>query len=126
MNTSYPTTNYEYLDAEMRVQLIDLMDGESEMIIDLIETLTESTPELMEALESSLKDQNADGIREAAHALKSSHAQLGARQFADLCQQMEELGKSGSLQTAEALYRQILKEHEQVKVALESWKNALS
>ena len=119
-------TSFEYLDAGMRTQLVELMDGDAEMIIDLIDTLVESTPELMEALATHLNAGQPDGFREAAHALKGSHLQLGATDFAARCQELENLGRAGDLSGADPLYAQLLLEHEKVVMALESWKENLA
>ena len=78
-------TAYTYLDAEALDMIIDLMDGDTEMIIDLVDTLLESAPEDMTRLEEGLEALDAHEVREAAHALKSANAQLGALQFSELC-----------------------------------------
>lgn len=116
----------EYLDEEAREMIVDLMEGDQEMIIDLIDTLNDSNPTLLEQLVLGVSAQDAVQIREAAHALKSSNAQLGALNFSGLCQQMEEVGKRSQLGDASYLLELIKEEYQKVSVALESWKSSLA
>ncbi|MEM6344575.1 MAG: Hpt domain-containing protein [Bacteroidota bacterium] len=122
MNSSNGTLTYEYLDSDSLEMIFDLMDGDAEMIIDLVDTLTETTPDLLEELDAGVKSQNPSQIREAAHALKSSNAQLGALDFSELCRQMEEKGKREELEETDKLLDLIYKEFKKVEQALNSWK----
>lgn len=122
MNTDNGTLTYEYLDSSSLDMIFDLMDGDAEMIVDLVDTLTETTPELLQELENGVKSHDAIQIREAAHALKSSNAQLGALDFSELCRQMEEKGKREELAETDKLLDMIYNEFKKVEQALESWK----
>jgi two-component system sensor histidine kinase/response regulator len=42
-------------------------------------------------------------VRRAAHALKSSSANVGAEQLSAFCREIESLGRSGSVEAAKAL-----------------------
>ncbi|MEL6675187.1 MAG: Hpt domain-containing protein [Bacteroidota bacterium] len=114
-----------YLDADTREALIDLMDGDAEMIIDLVDTLVECTPELMTELEAGVIQKDADQIRNAAHALKSSNAQLGAMNFAAICGELEELARQSKIERAEAILSTLQQELLRVNQALEAWKQDL-
>ncbi|MEM7370680.1 MAG: Hpt domain-containing protein [Bacteroidota bacterium] len=119
------TFTYEYLDSETLEVILDLMDGDSEMVIDLVDTLVETTPDLMDDLAEGVICADADKIKGAAHALKSSNAQLGALTFADLCFQMESIGKTNDLMDAEKILELIQEEYKRVNQALESWKEKI-
>lgn len=119
------TFTYEYLDADTLEVIIDLMDGDSEMVIDLVDTLVDTTPDLMDTLAEGVICSDASKIKESAHALKSSNAQLGALTFADLCFQMESIGQSDELMDAEHLLQLIQEEYRRVSQALESWKEKI-
>jgi len=123
MNTSNGTLTYEYLDSSSLDMIFDLMDGDAEMIVDLVDTLAETTPELLDELDQGVKSQNPSQIREAAHALKSSNAQLGALDFSELCRQMEEKGKREELAETAKLLDMIYAEFKKVEQALNSWKD---
>ena len=116
----------DYLDSESLETLIDLMDGDEEILLDLIETSLESNADLLTALIESVESQDANGVREAAHSLKSSNGQVGATAFAELCLAMEMMGKEGDITEAPALLEKVKVEADKVEKALNSWKKELS
>jgi HPt (histidine-containing phosphotransfer) domain-containing protein len=62
-------------------------------------------------------------LRLTAHTLKSSGNDFGATQFAQLCQQLEDLGQSGRLDGSESLVEQISLEYERVRISLSAVKH---
>ncbi len=54
-------------------------------------------PELLAKMRTAVEAGDADGLRQTAHSLKSSSANLGALEFAQHCKELEMLGKSGEL-----------------------------
>lgn len=117
---------YEYLDSDVREQLIDLMDGDVEDIIDLIETLEDTNPMYHEELADSLATNNPEGVRNASHALKSAYAQIGAAQMAEIMRKIEAAGKSGDISQVPALFEEATAEEIKVRKAFDSWKNQLN
>lgn len=117
------STSWEYLDQDSLEIIVDLMEGDAEMIIDLIDTLMDSSPELLDEIREGIHSSDSSRIREASHALKSSNAQLGALIFSGLCAEMEQMGKTNDLVNAENLYTKIIAEYEKVDLALQSWKD---
>ncbi|WNJ18861.1 Hpt domain-containing protein [Pontibacter sp. G13] len=115
--------NFEYLDENSRETVFDLMDGDKELIVDLVDTLIDSNPDLIDQLNKALETGDAKGVRDSAHTLKSSNLQLGATDFADMCQKMEYLGKSNQLNEAATLFPSLKEEYGEVISALESWKD---
>ena len=59
-----------------------------------------------------------EGVAAAAHALKSSCAQLGALDLSELFKQLERLGREGDLADAPGLARQASEEYVRVEAAL--------
>jgi HPt (histidine-containing phosphotransfer) domain-containing protein len=125
MSQTINIVNHEYLERQALDSIIDLMDGEPDLIIDLVDTLVETTPELLSELKAGVQSQDATQIREAAHALKSSHAQLGALNFSELCRQMEDRGKRKDLEDTPALLNMVQTEFTKVLQALDSWKQEI-
>ncbi len=119
-------TSYQYLDQDTRDQLMELMDGEPEEIIDLIETLEETNPVYWEDLETSISASSCSGVRNAAHALKSAYAQVGAFALSDLLRQIEALGREGNLEPVSGLFTIANEELVRVNDAFQSWKEHLS
>ena len=117
---------YEYLDQDATEAITELMDGDAEMVIDLVETLEETSAELLEELSVGVRTGDLVRVKESAHALKSSNAQLGAINFSALCQEVEHMAKRGDSQDLPSLLTQIQEEHLRVAQALKSWKDILN
>ena len=115
-----------YLNPNTRQEIEEMMDGDAEMIIDLIDTLIDTTPELLTELEQGVQKSDPHGIREAAHSLKSSFAQLGAMKISDMCKEMEMKGKNSDLAGVPQLYQEIKQEYQIAEQALEAWKNSFN
>jgi HPt (histidine-containing phosphotransfer) domain-containing protein len=62
--------------------------------------------------------QDADAIRQAAHSLKSSSANLGAVQLADLCKTLELCSREKKLSDTATFLNQIEIQYDQVQEAL--------
>ncbi|MFO1408780.1 MAG: response regulator [Steroidobacteraceae bacterium] len=78
----------------------------------------ESSRQLTERLCAALAAGDAAGLREAAHALKSSSANVGATALAELARRLEALGRSAELEPAAPLCAQLLREYRRVVEAL--------
>jgi len=115
----------DYLDQETLLSLTELMDGDAEMISDLIDTLMEDTPALMAELKDAIEAGEISLVHRHAHSLKSSNAQLGAHAFAAICQELENQAKEGELSNAPQLLQQLQQEQQRVALALNDWKNRL-
>ncbi len=63
----------------------------------------DSAPALMDRLRHGLAESHQDEVRLAAHTLKSSSLNLGARAFAAVCQHIESHGRDGTLDEGRAL-----------------------
>jgi HPt (histidine-containing phosphotransfer) domain-containing protein len=125
MDRNVPHLPYEYLDQERRKMIMELMDGDVELVVDLLDTMVETTPVLLAQLEDAIHSENANQIRESAHAMKSSNAQLGAITMAELCQRAEYMGKSNNLKDATKIFYLIRDEYSRVEKALSSWKESI-
>jgi len=67
---------------------------------------------------AALRSSQATDLEEAAHKLKGSCSNLGAARLRDLCQQLEKLGRDGSLQTAPELLASVEEEFGRVRTEL--------
>jgi len=125
-SSSNPQVGLEYLDANVRAEIEEMMDGESDLIIDLIDTLLESTPEQLDAIDAGLASSDPQVVGDAGHALKSAMAQMGALTLSGLCKDLEALGRKNSLEGMAAINQQVKSEYQKVTQALEAWKVSLS
>lgn len=80
----------------------------------------EDAPRLLVSMRQAIADGNAAGMRLAAHNLKSNSADFGALTLADLCRQLESLGRNGTLEGAAALLSQAELVFAQVRAALQA------
>jgi HPt (histidine-containing phosphotransfer) domain-containing protein len=82
--------NYEVL-ANLREY-----DDEDDPFVDLlIATYLEEAPQHIDGIRSAIAARDAKGLKESAHTIKSSSAQLGALRFSELCKELEYMGRAG-------------------------------
>jgi HPt (histidine-containing phosphotransfer) domain-containing protein len=93
--------------------------GSPPLLTKVVSLYFQSSRELLEKLRQALEQGDADTTRKAAHSLKSSSANLGARQLASLSKALEDAGRSHSLEQAGPLLERIKTEHGRVVAALQ-------
>ena len=82
--------------------LLDNLGGDVEFLKELVDAYLDSTPGLLAVMRQAVSDGDAAGLQRAAHTLKTGSASMGALALAALCKQLEDMGRSGSLDGAEA------------------------
>jgi CheY-like chemotaxis protein/HPt (histidine-containing phosphotransfer) domain-containing protein len=100
---------YVTLDDGALKNLRDL--GGDDFLFEVIDAFLADAPELMATLRRSLDEQNTEGLRRAAHTLKSNGATLGAEGFAELCRTLEQRAKAGEIDVASELVDRIEREY---------------
>ncbi|MFZ1828988.1 MAG: response regulator [Candidatus Competibacteraceae bacterium] len=75
-------------------------EGMPNVLGRVIRLFLDSAPQQIATVRAATQTANASGLREAAHALKSASANLGATDFTELCKQLEMMGKAGQLEEA--------------------------
>ena len=103
-----------------------LMDsGIGDMVPELITIFLESAPRDIEKMRIALGARDTEGLTGAAHSLKGSCSNLGASGLRDLCQQIENHGRSGLLDEVFKLLESVDQEFARVSsellVASEEW-----
>lgn len=93
--------------------------GGSDMLKAVIQIYLTDAPALLEELSESSASRDSESVARAAHALKSSSANLGAVILAGKCKILEEIARANSIESTEPLVAQIREEYERVKEALE-------
>jgi PAS domain S-box-containing protein len=92
--------------------------GGSDFLAELIDEFLADAPKLLAALRRALEEDDVDGLRRAAHTLKSNGATFGAEDFAELCRALEERAKDGRVAGAEELADRIEHEYGRLREAL--------
>ncbi|MDH7499952.1 MAG: YfiR/HmsC family protein, partial [candidate division NC10 bacterium] len=80
----------------------------------------EDAPRRLEQLREAISAMNAPAIREVAHSLKSSSANLGALNLSSLFKELEMMSRSHSLEKASELLSKIEIEYVAVEAALKA------
>lgn len=92
------------LDLKALQNIKDLMSQDRSLTEVLIEDLEQSGPALLHEIREGINELNRDRVSEAAHALKSSAATLGAKNVSELCQKLED---NQDFHEAEFLLKQV-------------------
>ncbi|WP_426111311.1 response regulator [Massilia sp. PWRC2] len=78
----------------------------------------DDTPRQFAAVRAAIDSLDAPAVRKLAHSLKSGSANVGAETMAQLCKDLETLGRSDSTDGADGLLRQMEHEFEAVRKSL--------
>jgi HPt (histidine-containing phosphotransfer) domain-containing protein len=86
--------------------------GSMNLAKEIVRTFLESAPLRVAHIEQAIVSGDSEILGQAAHALKSSSANVGAETLSGLYQQLEKYGRECRIDEARALLDQIRKEHE--------------
>jgi HPt (histidine-containing phosphotransfer) domain-containing protein len=75
-------------------------DGKEDILPRIVGMYLKNSPKLLEKLQEAASTGNNDLLRNAAHSLKSASANLGASRLAQLCGELETLGRDGGVAQA--------------------------
>jgi HPt (histidine-containing phosphotransfer) domain-containing protein len=81
----------------------DMGDMAQEIIFDLVDSLQRDIDRSIAEMRDAVIQQDAEKLRQAAHRLKSSCANLGAELAASLCQELESIAAGGGVTDMEPL-----------------------
>ena len=102
------------LDQILELQLPDMPS----ILNQLIGLYLEDSPRVVTAMADALASGDANGVKRAAHQLKSSSASLGAMRLSNCCLELETLTRSGTLVGAELLFANLQHEYSCSSAAL--------
>jgi two-component system, sensor histidine kinase and response regulator len=94
--------------------------GEPDIVQELAEAFQFETPPLLEALRQAVAAGQPEQLKRAAHNLKGSSNNLGARTMAALSAELETLGKNGTFEGAAELVTRLEQEYQCVCQGLAS------
>ena len=92
--------------------------GGPNLLDQVIGLYVDSSQSLLERVRAGLAAGDAMALSEAAHALKSSSANVGATSLAEIAKQLEMSGREADLRRAQLLADQLFHEHRRVVEAL--------
>ena len=94
-------------------------EGSPDIVHKIIYLYLEESPEIMQNIVEGASTGDGDAVRQAAHKLKSYSANVGATHLAALCKDLEEMGRTNTMQEAPKTVSRIEAEYDAVKQALE-------
>ncbi|MBD2517018.1 PAS domain S-box protein [Nostoc sp. FACHB-973] len=105
------------IDAETFQALKDMI-GDTEILAEFIDNYLEDAPQRLLAIHNAIDKKDAAELRSVAHSLKSLSVTIGAMPFAELCQELETMGRNGTTLSASTLVPKIETEYQRVEAAL--------
>jgi len=115
------TTTLLTLDNSVLERLRKELRGRS---IDwLLDIFIQEYPHYLTVIHQALSQQDSQGLFQAAHKLKGSASNLGARKMAEICVQLEAFSRIGAFPEATRLVSSLEEEGQQLLLALENFKH---
>jgi CheY-like chemotaxis protein len=109
------------LDPTVLAELRQLQgEGEPDIVQELAAAFQFETPPLLEVLRQAVAEGQPEQLKRAAHNLKGSSHNLGARTMAALSAELERLGKHGTIEGATEFVTRLEQEYQRVCQALAS------
>ena len=93
-----------YIDINAYSEMKEIME---EVLPELLKTFLDYMPGQLNDLNNAVNDNNPDLLFGIAHRMKSSSNSLGALGLAKICENIEMLGRAGSIEGASELSSQL-------------------
>ena len=94
--------------------------GGPNLLVKVLGLYSSSSIALIDALNAAAVNEDAEAMRQAAHALKSASGNVGATVFADICKEVEFAATNGKFDDACLLLESLREEHKKVLQALDA------
>ena len=98
------------------------VEGDRELLSEMAALFLESGPGLLAAVREAIDRQDAGGLEHAAHDLKSSVGNFGARRVREAALNLEKIGRGGDFTRVEESYRALERLMQQFWPVLEAMK----
>ena len=97
-------------------------DGEPDILTELVEIFVEDAEPRLVALREAVASGDVETVERAAHTLKGSSGNMGARRMSEIASSLQDAGTSGDLSEAASLLEDLEFEYARVKPALQDLK----
>ena len=125
MPTEVPAAGGTVLDPRALDQIRALQQpGSPDLMGKIIALYLENSRSLTERIRAALAAGDANVLRESAHSLKSSSANVGATGLVEIARQLEALGREGKAEATTGLVDRMFQEHARVTSALQDQQRA--
>ena len=117
MNYSF-NHSFVHIDPAVIEDFRTLMPGQPEFANGIITSFLRASPMMLDALRTAIFAGEIEAVKIAAHKMKSSNAQIGARRLAALCHQIERYESMDEIPDATALFQELETEYRGVESEL--------
>jgi len=93
---------------------------------DLLEAYLDDGPKKLSQMRSSFRDVDFETLANAAHTMKGSSLNLGARKLSEVCSEIERLARSSSTDGLEEKIGEVDLAYQEVKEILEQEMSSIS
>jgi HPt (histidine-containing phosphotransfer) domain-containing protein len=102
------------IDRQVLDQLRELdPTGGQTLVRQILQVYLDTSGNYLAQMEQAIAADDADGLRRAAHSLKSSSANVGAKVLSEVFKRMEVLGREANVDGARALLGEALQAYTQ-------------
>jgi HPt (histidine-containing phosphotransfer) domain-containing protein len=115
--TRFNHLNSERFDPE---SLWNRVDGDMDLLRELVELFAEETPRMLSQIEDAIKHGSAAEIEKGSHKIKGSVLQFSARAAAAIALELEENARLGSVEGSEVLLEKLKQEIEVLQATLQT------
>lgn len=93
-------TGTDVIDRAVLDGLLDSLGADPDFLAELLQTYFDDAPQQIAAMQAAAGIGDAEGLRRAAHSLKSTSTSFGAMRLAGACKELETLAKGANLDQA--------------------------
>ncbi len=93
--------------------------GRQDPYVGMLTRYLDSSREYLAAMQQNMAAQDATGLAQTTHSLKSSSAMVGAMTMAERVKKLEAIARSGNLSVAPTAFAQVEQEYHRVRRAIE-------
>jgi CheY-like chemotaxis protein len=90
-----------------RNAMLSRLDGDEDLLNELVELFLENAPKVMEELKQALKEKDLSLIKVKAHTMKGSSGNVSADAINSLASEIENLAKNGKLDKIDILVKEM-------------------
>jgi HPt (histidine-containing phosphotransfer) domain-containing protein len=101
-----------------RLNLLECLGGDEEVVDDIIKTFLDDTPLRMESLRRCMESGDVIGAGREAHSIKGASASLGALVLSEIAFELEKAIKAADLETIKGLLGELEKSFIELKAVL--------
>jgi signal transduction histidine kinase/DNA-binding response OmpR family regulator/HPt (histidine-containing phosphotransfer) domain-containing protein len=93
-------------------------DGGDALVQKVVAAYVDDTPQHLQTLRRAISVADPTSVRKVAHSLKSASANVGAQKLAQLCKEMEHLGRADTTEGADVILTDMEQEFQAVRESL--------